>query len=427
MLGIGHWTLGTRTLTKRLITRLRFHTGMTFYTDAIGGLAALVEKDHDTVHRVLCEAFLADMAECYQRGSRNCLVLLDNVDDSGRAFLTALAAAKTSRPSQDDPVLAVVASGQLDPLRPLLRASELRPDSTASHADWLATRTSWLYPVRLTDLARHDVAEVAGEWAGFVHSVTGGHPWGVQHVVAALAGLRGRTERDLRGALDAHVPTYDPVLGDVAIEALLPDNLRVLRPGQLAMAAAALEVGEGRAALTNHGWLLPDRPTMHPWLRRLLLRRVPNWAEVFTTLRAGAHDPVAAAHYDVALGVFTDAVTLLRARLDVVDDDQWIAEFDTITSAPRPHVPSAAAAHEMDAVAAHEHLCSKQLAAFDVPLDEQGVTILALATARWLWSDPLCDPLLTLNPLLGNGFRELARGRQRLCDEADFYERGGRP
>jgi hypothetical protein len=173
-------------------------------------------------------------------------------------------------------------------------------------------------------------------------------------------------------------------------------------------------------------------------LRGLANTRGPKWAEVFAALRArSADDPVAAAHYDLALGVFTEAVTLLCERFDLIDGfgelsaDQWITEFDTITSAPRQHVPPPDAAHEPDAVTAHEHLLSKQLATFDVTPYEHGGTILILATARWLWSDPLCDPLLTLNPILGNGFRDLAlrcaRGQLRFIEEADFYEHGGRP
>jgi hypothetical protein len=516
LLGIGGWAatigkLSTWVITSRLTVRLRFHTGMAFYGAVLsnrsnGGFPALVELSRlraetgqagqDTLNRVLCEAFLADIAECYEHGfrPRNCLILLDNVDDDsgrGRAFLTALAAAKTSRAEQarragrplaGDPLLAVVASGQVEPLKPLLldagvqpaqQETWLRRDSGACRADWLTTRTnraSWLYPVRLTDLHRDDIAELirdqatgGTEWAGLVHSLTCGHPWGVHHVVAALTGLRGGSarrlgERELRGVLDAHVPTYDPVLGDVAMEALLPDDLRVLPPGQLHTAAAALDVVAagrpelvGRATLqndlANRFWLVPGsvpaRPTLHPWLRRLLLRglantRGPKWAEVFTALRARpADDPVAAAHYDVALGVFTDAVALLRDRFNLIDGsgelsaDQWITEFDTITSAPRQHVTSPGAGHELDAVTAHEDLLSKQLAAFEVPPDEHGVTILILATARQLWSDPLCDPLLTLNPILGNGFRDLARrcawGQLRFIEEADFYEHGGRP
>jgi hypothetical protein len=517
LLGIGGLTalagaMSTRLLTNRLTARLRFPAGAEFFGAALGdpsggGFPALVElaglrdrtaqADADTLDRVLCEALLADVAECYRRRprSRNCLVLLDNVDDDGgrgRAFLAALAAARTSRyerarraglPQPHDPLLVVAASGQIEPLKPLLLDDDLspaypdawlRPDGTASRADWWATRKdprSWLYPVRLTDLDRDVVADVArtqaaggGEWAGFVHSLTCGHPWGVRHVVAALADLRatrrgGRLgERELRAVLDAHLPSYQPVLGDLAMEALLSDDLRVLPTGQLYTAAAALDVVSagrteliGRATLqndlTNRFWLVPggtpDRPSVHPWLRRLLLRRLATsrgsrWVEVFTALRAGAaDDPVAAAHYDLALGTFVQAVTLLRERFDRIDGsglftaDRWIQEFDVITSAPRPHPVLDQADREPDAVTAHEHLLSKQLAEFAAPPDEHGVTILILATARWLWADPLCDPLLALNPVLGNGFRDLAVrcpwGQPRFIEEADRYEHGGRP
>jgi hypothetical protein len=517
LLGIGGLTeaigtVSTRVLVNRLTARLRFPTGMEFFGAALsdrsdGGFPALVELARlcdeagpaggDVRDRVLCEALLTDVAECYRHPlrPRNCLVLLDNVDDDGgrgRAFLAALATAKTSRyeqarragrPQPHDPLLVVVASGQIEPLKPLLLDGGvkpthpdawLRPDSTASRADWLATRTdarSWLYPVRLTDLDRDVVADVArtrvaggGDWAGFVHSVTCGHPWGVRHMVEALADLRAARpahrlgEQDLRGVLEAHVPSYQPVLGDLAMEALLPDDLRLLPVGQLYTAAAALDVVSagrteliGRATLqndlTNRFWLVPGStptgPSVHPWLRRLLLRglatsRNSRWVEVFAALRAGsADDPVAFAHYGVALGTFVEAVTLLRERFDLIDGsgaltaDRWINEFDVIMSAPRPHPVSDEAERAPDAVTAHEHLLSKQLAEFDVPPDEHGVTILILATARWLRADPLCDPLLTLNPVLANGFRDLAvrcaRGQLRFIEEADRYEHGGRP
>jgi hypothetical protein len=504
--------VGGRALSSRLAVRLRFRTGMAFYGEVLrnranGGFPALVELSRlkrefskvsqDMINRVLCEAFLADLTEGYGHGfrPRNCLVLVDNIDDEngvGRAFLSALTAAKTKQADLNDPLVAVVTSRQTAPIAPVLDAvgipttpteAWLRQDGRASYQDWLNSRPaphSWLYPVRLADLDEETVLEVArvlfpdaASSAGFVYSLTKGHPWGVGQVLATLAAIRGPnelahrlSEDELRNVLDSPCPGHGAMLGDLAVEELVLTDLPQQLGNRLFACSAALDVITAQRAglagrialeaeLAHRFWLVPGNnpqhpiAAIHPWLRRLLLRKLAprkdngatnqpqdgprsSWTVIHHALRRHCADtPVPASYYELAVNQFNGAANWLNAQFDLITEnsavsvESWIADFNTITSAPHQHIchPSAAKRHQ-------KLLSDLQLAA-GAPLDEQRTTILTLATARSIWSDPLGDPMLTLNSILANGFRDLALrcpwGQLRLIAEAEFYERGGRP
>jgi hypothetical protein len=392
----------------------------------------------------------------------------------GKAFLTALNAARTNRPTGRDPMVVVAASRHTDPVLPLLTAAGipptplsgwLRPDTAASHTDWTQHCQQdghWLYPIRLTDLNQDAVAKAAQKrvpgaelWAGFIHSLTNGHPWGVRKVVDTLnnqtpGNLPHRqrlAESALSGVLEAQVPGHDGQLGDVALAELLLDDLPNRAADRLPACAAAMEVMGAQEAglagrfslateLTHRFWLEPG-PTaeswaLHPWLRRLLIRRLatqPTWQAVHRALRGKCEpDTVAAAYYDLAMENFTETATWLAKRFDRVRQgdgltaEGWIAEFNTITSAPN-RLDRTVTAEKRQEKLLSEHLTGDPESLF--------ATIFTLVITRWVWSDPLGDPLLTLNPILKHGFGELAvrcpRGQLRLADEATFYELGGRP
>lgn len=169
--------VGARVVRSRVITRLRFRVGMAFYGEVLrhranNGFPALVElsrlgretnKDsRATLDRVLCQAFLADLAENFTHGfrPRNCLILLDNIDtEVGQDVVAALIAAKSATAGQGDPLLVVATSRALDPVTRISAfggiAAEHRSLWAEMPADTAATSAgtdSWLYPVRLTDL-----------------------------------------------------------------------------------------------------------------------------------------------------------------------------------------------------------------------------------------------------------------------------------
>lgn len=503
LLGVTGWVgrllglLGSWLISSRLMVRLRFHTGMAFFGEALqqranGGFPALValsrmsrqtgQPNQDTLDRVLCEAFLADLAEVYSHGfrPRNCLVLLDNIDDSGgvgQAFVTALSAAKTRQGNPRDPLVAVVTSRRTTPVTPLLSAEGvqavplegwLRPDHDASYQDWLAHRRSprsWLYPLRLADLDEDTVAEVARATfpaedavAGFVHSLTRGHPWGVRHVLATLEAISSPDgtarnvahfdEHALRAVLDAQCPGRGAALGDAAVDDLLLEDLAPRRlAGRLFGSAAALDVVTaeqaglaGRLALetelTHRFWLVPgpdpQRPALHPWLRRLLLRKLAatqDWAVTHRSLRAVCADgTVPAVHCDLAAERVAEVVDWLDAAFSRLvtgsgaSAQSWITDFNTITSAAQQDL------HGLSAMDRYEYLLGK-FRRDDA--SDQWLTILTLVAARWIWSDPLGDPTLTLSSILKTGFDTMALkcppGQVKLVEEATFYLGGGRP
>ncbi len=410
LLGLPGWVGGVGRMsqvvyTRVLMERLRFHVGMAFYGAALqekvnGGLNALIEMsrlaggdDHDVaiVNRVLCEALLADLAEEYEHGfrPRNCLVLIDNVDDragTGKAFLTALTDAKTNhaRAGGTAPLVVVVTSRRASAVIPRPRADgrssraaepRFRPDTLVSRADWQESggRTgTWVYPVRLTDLTEADVRGLAHElypgtesWSGFVYSLTGGHPWGVKEVLKVMPVATGtpapgqRTgERELRKILDRG----DPALGDQALDYLLARDLPLPLRTAMPSVAAALDLDTATAAGLAAGTLLhseladllwladPDGSTtaeLHRWPRRLLLRELArpdyrdlDWQRTYEKLRDTPDHRLAATYqYGLALGEFIAAVDWLTSTFLTISRSgsataaSWIADLNTVTSA----------------------------------------------------------------------------------------------
>lgn len=503
LFGIGPWirflvAIGVRVMSSERVVDRLLRSSLAFYATALSNraagpypaLAALSALQHagddaslHEVGRALAEAFLADLDDCYARRfcPRNTLVLLDNVDDQaglGQRFLTTLHDAKTNRLATREALAVVVTSGRIDPAAQLLRAAGiypiplhgwLRPDTTASHEDWLASRPNgrfWLYPVRLTDLDPSTVERLAARLfpggralAGYAHSLTTGHPWGVRHVLVAITsvdipshGDRRLDEAVLRGVLDRRLPGHDDALDAVARDLLIPD---VPQANRLPACAAALDIISAQQAglagrvtlrdeLTKRFWLVPGSiggdpdAGLHSWLRRLLLRSLAEdeaaWKAVFGKLRFHCEpDTVTAAYYELALEQFTTVADQLHRRFRTIERgrttaDAWIAEFNLITSAPGRYSTDSAAAR-------HSQLLSTAQREWDDTGDPQDrqvrATILNVMICRWIWSDPPNDPRLTLNPILQACFRDLAlschQAELRFIQEADFYGLGGRP
>lgn len=134
----------------------------------------------------------------------------------------------------------------------------------------------------------------------------------------------------------------------------------------------------------------------------------------------------------MAGGHFRGAVSYLNTEFDRLDADRWIEAFGVITSAPRRN-------DAVDVHTAHAALTGQLLAEVPEladlpdtdPHGERWLTVAGMVVARWLWCDPLTDPTLRMNPMICNGFRDLARrsprGGLRLVAEADFYDQDGRP
>lgn len=524
LLGLPSWAgdlgrVGARVSARWLMERLRFHSGLEFYARALqdkvnGGLNALMEisemasTDVARVNLVLCEAFLADLTEEYKHGfrPRNCLVLLDNLDDSaglGKSFLTALTGAKANhaRGGMTAPLVVVAASRRASAVvsrprsgdgDPAAAGSRFCPDTMVSRDEWQASggRTgTWVYPVRLTDLAKTGIESLASDypgtesWIGFVRSLTRGHPWGTREVLKAVRAAtkalqpgQSLEQHHLRKILD------QSALGDKAVKYLLTGDLPHPLPAAMPSVAAGLDLGAatsaglvGRALLKTELadllWLDgPDGSAiteLHRWPRRLLLRSLAqpdrtsglSWQKTYEKLgELPPGKPTEAYHYGLARGEFTPAVDwLTRGFVDIgrsgqVTAAEWIADFNTITVAGQEHIDYPDARQRHGTLVHGLRKANDLDQAYEVPpasQDEAGKaseaaaratrelrtgfpwpTILVMVVARWIWADPLGDPTLTLNPVLASGFRELAMGSAgewELIAEAEFYESGGRP
>ncbi|WP_157856177.1 hypothetical protein [Actinacidiphila yeochonensis] len=397
--------------TSRRAVRLLFQTGTDWYGnrghgqpgDGFGALADLStlehrqgDAGHDEVDRLLCQAFLADIAAAYgsQRDPRNTLALIDNVDESaGTAFLEALAGARHT---------AKAASGSCDPLvvfstsgRRLDALWSWRPEGdadatgrhrligdagSAGYRDWERRRPPtgtdhWYYAVALDDFDEDRVRTMASRarprelsrLTSFVHRSTFGHPGGTARVLEYLA-TRPSTpgEAELTAVLDARV-SGSGTLGDELLERLLSDELapwrselvtwsavrdpksalgaRIgLRPGQ----PARRDIAD---AVSQWLWQVPSgspfstEPELHPLLRRLLLRSLAarpdshplNWAAVhrrFEEWFLGRGEGERACYHALANGNLRPAVDHLVSRFRTDGAERWIRAFDDITSAP---------------------------------------------------------------------------------------------
>jgi hypothetical protein len=501
-------TLGARAIRSGTTVRMLFQTATRFYGEALrrpanSGFSALVDlgrlgrnTDDESQSRldvVLCEAFLADLVANYEHGfrPRNCLILLDNAHSQlGQRVLTAIAAAKANRAPAADPLIAVVTSRDVQDRAQVLvrrgrrrdvltRWAELPTDDAAGQVvERVRAAPSESGPpvvaLRLADLTLESVATLENrEFPGnprplapFVHSLTRGHPWGVHKVFQACTALDARehelNEEDLRRVLDTQCPGDAQPLGDLAAGFLLLDDLP--RAGQEVLAwAAARDVVAAENTFPDSAGLQTEvgelcwlvRPpaasgqavphgVLHPWLRRVLLRRLAGqetgtrWNDVYAKLAdrssaSSAGDTALDVRYcELATGVLAPAVAELNGRFGVVDAERWITEFDAITAAPN-RVPA-----DGDV---HEHYSRLVRGAGPEPppdrlpsTDQHGerwTTIAGMTVARWLWSDPLCDPTTAMSRRIAYGFRDLARrspeGQPRLIVEAESYDQHRRP
>ncbi|WP_149850255.1 hypothetical protein [Solihabitans fulvus] len=513
---LGAGTVIARAIPSKWLVASLYRTGIEFYRTALrkppgGGFQALVElrewgqspRQHgDDLARVLCEAFLADLAANYAHGfrPRNCLVLLDNIDVAvGQRFMSALQAARARRAGRADPLVVVVTSRRIDLSHPSLTTSAesdyvamwatIPADGSASFADWAARQAgsphSAVYPVRLTDLSLEHVGHIAAQHfsrgseniARLVFSLTRGHPWSVAKVLAAYGRLErvsgDLAEPDLRRLFALRCEGDPAGFADLAAKALLLDDLSRVRSQDVVTWAAARDVATGedclpatrgiQAQVAALGWLsrgeghgdAAGAPVLNAWLRRLLLHKLSqladgrvSWLDTFARLARHAMDDGRLStdehYYLLAAGQFSGATGYLNDQFDRLDAEGWIETFNLVTSAPRPSgspngVVPAPPRSAQDAQTAHGMLTAELIA--EVPpsselpdSDQHGerwVTIAGMVVARWLWSDPLSDPALRLNPVICNGFRDLARrsprGGLRLVAEADFYHQDGRP
>ncbi|KAA2266587.1 hypothetical protein F0L68_02290 [Solihabitans fulvus] len=411
--------------------------------------------------RMLTEALLADIADSYgRRRGFNCAILLDNCDAGGAAdFLNDVADIRATRSGGGaaDPVLVVAASRTQPALTGLADAwmfpwetdrkpaNRMPEPDTASYLDWRESRgpqrdpASWWYPVHLRDLAVTELDRSLGERRRFVHRLTHGHPWSVRAVAAAIPtpqpGRQAR-EGDFRRVLDA----FEQQAGHLF--AGLPDRMRAnlvrwsaARDLDTAMRSGITRGGGGVGTalyeeLVSRMWLVqdgrPHRVGLHPWLRRLLLHELAvagdGWKPVHTMLRDYCLTHrlnLDAAYHDLALGDVRPAVRHLGDRLHELNAESWIAEFNTVTSAPSDsdRTPLELATDR------HDGLMGGRSETVLGSVVEN--TLWSMVTARWLWSDPVRDPLMTMNDTIAEGFLRLAEvasaGMTRYREEARRY------
>lgn len=469
------WSLAWLLLRRQLRSRLAVGKSAEFYAERLrrppnSGTAGLVElsrlgtekkpASEATVDRVLCEAFLADLAENYAHGFRptNCLALVDNVHTkTGRAFQAALASALTERAGRRTPLTVVATSRHLDPVSTggavdyVSLWNQASDDRTAGVDDWLdrhATHPrSWLYPIRLSDLTEDEVRDrcrdlgldpSGRQLAPFVWSLTRGHPWGVVKVSDALDELGARqrelTEAELSGVFEATCPDDAARLGDLAADYLLQDLPKHVKPMTIAASVARDLVAAEAAIASTQGlqgelaplcWLRGHPPALHPWPRRVLLHtlthsklRNPSWSGVCAQLLATHPEgSPERGYYELATGDLAGTVLRLNELLDKLDAGDWIAELDAVTSAPHGNSDACTARTR------HGELKDALLQAGPRELperDEHGdrwTTVVSLTAARWIWSDPLCDPALEMNSIIANELRTWPEGTRRAsCD-----------
>ncbi|MFI9585307.1 hypothetical protein ACIHCQ_26415 [Streptomyces sp. NPDC052236] len=436
------------------------------------------EQQQDRLNRVLFSAFLEDLRRNSGRSfmPRSYLLLLDNSHtEYGRRFLDLLIRAR-----HED---AVVAGADCDPLTVVASSNrwlprwgpatgdawpwQLRGPDRASLQDWhehRPTRDSddtWWYPLRLRDLNLDEVRiridlqfgphpELAPftRLTPFVHRLTGGLPRAVHQVLDVLRQSTAPAEDGpgqdqwLRTLPDRTVRVGEetPTLVDAALSDLLrgfgPIERRALAEcaalRDLSAGIRVLSPGDSLFGEVRSRWLLLSpgtvTPTLHPWLRRLLLwelaREPGDWDTANELLadhfRAERH-PVQEMYHQLALGRIDEVTDQLLLRFPSVPADQWISEFNTVTSAPN-RLPARGGPLEL-------------LAGLAPPQPDRTVdtasVIRGLVTARWVWSDPLADPGMRLNDMVADGFTQLSQLRRNdivaLFNEAERYRHWRHP
>ncbi|MFJ1596214.1 hypothetical protein [Streptomyces sp. NPDC088261] len=437
------------------------------------------EQQQERLDRVLFSAFLEDLRRNTARNfmPRSHLLLLDNTHAPyGRRFLDLLVRAR-----HDD---TVVTGGDCDPLTVVASSNrwlprwgpatgdawpwQLRGPDRASLADWHTYRPTrdgedtWWYPLRLRDLNLDEVRirielQLGGHpelapytrLTPFVHRLTGGLPRAVQQILDVLRQSGAPSEsgpdqdRWLRKLPDRQLRTGE--VSSTLAETALGHLLRGLDPVERAMlaeCAAARDLSVGTQVL-GHGeelfgemrsrWLLAGPgtfvPTLHPWLRRLLLwelaRRPDDWDmahELLAEHYRSEGRPVQEMYHQLALHRVDDVADQLLRRFTAVPAAQWISEFDTVTSAPN-RLPDEGGPLELLAALGSGRAPARAVDAASL--------IQGLVVARWVWSDPLADPGMRLAHLIAEGFTQLSQLRRNdivpLFNEAERYRHWRHP
>lgn len=437
------------------------------------------EQEQERLDRVLFSAFLEDLRRNTNRAfmPRSYLLLLDNSHaPQGRRFLDLLLLARhrdTVVDGMDCDPLTVVASANrwLPRWGPASGGAwpwRLRGPDRASLDDWNAHRPTrdsedtWWYPLRLRDLNLDEVrVRIELQFGGnpglapftgltpFVHRLTGGLPRAVQQVLDVLRQSEAPTEsgaaqdRWLRTLPDR--PLREGEVTRPLVESALDQLLRGLAESEreaLANCAAARDLAVGTRVLCQDDslfgelrsrWLLAGPgvlvPTIHPWLRRLLLWQLAGrptaWDAAHAALAEHYRDEgrtVQELYHRLALQQVDEVADGLLRRLSEVPAPRWIDEFDTVTAAP----------NRLSVTGGPLEL----LAAFDARRRPAGTgdaarVVRGLVAARWVWSDPLADPGMRLRNLIAEGFTQLSQLRRDdivpLYNEAERYRNWRHP
>ncbi|MEU9833923.1 hypothetical protein AB0D67_20580 [Streptosporangium sp. NPDC048047] len=495
---------------RRLVELLE-RRAMDWYRDRLGpggalGLVQLGEtkEGFPLAGQIVCEALLEDLREGWSRGwrPRNCLLLLDDADTPcGRSFLWALTAARTHRaglpePPEHDPLLVVAASRSWPdvgshwnlpgtPERLTAGGTRYPPRvQRAGHADWLTGRAPgprgrWWYPVLLPDLSRAQVARMRERTrqrpgpghAGFVHALTGGYPPAVERLLAAMAdrergwGVReendGWTEQALRklAALELEQPhglfrDLDRDLDDLVTLSAAANLADAEEAGLLSRRWRSVSVSE---ALDRRMWLRTDpaqdmAPVLHPWLRRLLLRKLtrgrrggkPSWdvahecmESLYGSPREGPHDGLAMVmHHRLArvdagpagLRRLREVVTMLDGRFNRIDMAEWVRQYNWITSAPN-RLPTGVPLDDLyGRLVLEPDEKRSDDSGGDRPRGTDRIAVVrGLVVDRWFLTDPVLDPLRGRRQGVQVKLRMLAQyavtGGAVLVNEARRYDR----
>lgn len=468
MVGAVRFVTGSTRAVQRL-----YRTGLQWYGSRFGrsedsGMSVLVKLNHDfhagdrrDAERMLCEAFLADLSDAFARGRKfNCVVLLDNCDDpAGTSFLNLLADLRTERSGsgRHDPLVVVAASRSLPglaglaegwtfPWEPERRGTSRVPDpDEVDYGYWHDAHSrgrepaSWWFPVHLRDLT---LTELHSEHARFVHQLTGGHPWSARKILGLIshdASPARPVEINLRTVLDRFAPQAGYLLGD--LPASLRRTLVLWSAARDIDTAASAGIGQEdwSAASTLHDelvtrlWLVADGeppavmspgPRLHPWLRRILLHELAmtldTWSAVHLQLRDYATkrgDPLAAAYHDLARGELPLVVDYLAEQLHQLDADSWILAFNSVSAAPSTRGAAETAVDHYEALMRERGPLDRQ--------DRVRNTLWSMVVARWIWSDPLGDPMFELTNTIADGYVRLAEdahtGLARYHREARTY------
>ncbi|MFD7918703.1 hypothetical protein ACFV3R_05710 [Streptomyces sp. NPDC059740] len=430
------------------------------------------EDDKDRLDRVLFSAFMEDLRRnvAVSFSPRSYLLLLHDVHtEYGRRFLDLLLQARHDDTvvagRTADPLTIVASSHRWLPRWGPATGEQwpwrLRLPDRASLADWRENRPSrdsddtWWYPLRLRDLGLGEVRihieqqvrllserRARGEadpvqaapqalapfvrLSPFVHRLTRGLPRAVHQVLGALQHsgappepgpdqerwLRTLPERTLRSG-EGNTRLVDAALGELldGFDARDRDRLTECAAAEdLYVGTQVLSHGEGLFTELRARWLLQApgglRPSLHPWLRRMLLWRLAqnpgDWGathELLAEHYAQGGDRVRESYHRLAGNRIGEATAYLVRRAEQAGAEEWISEFDRITAAPNalrePGSP-------LELLASLTPSAPGE--AMDLPKVVRGLVV-----ARWLWSDPLTDPVLRLSHVIADGYIQLSR------------------